>query len=186
MTVTTRTTRTRTARARLVAVVGGLAAIATLGLTAPAATAAPDDGAAPVQVEAVTSDTPVTVDAVRSTAAAGTLYCAVVDGTFGCKDYPIGKGLVVARLYDGAGFTGRQVVIYNQKYRVGCTARTTDNEGGSVLGAMSNRVTSVKTYNQCDVKLFDGASKNGDRTGWIDRDTKLGALNNRASSFAIS
>lgn len=180
------TTHTRTRRARLAAVVGGLAAIAALGMTAPAATAAPDDGAAPVQVERVTSDSPVTVQEVRATAAAGTLYCAVVDGTFGCKDYPIGKGLVVARLYDGASFSGRQVVIYNPKYRVGCTAKTTDNEGGSVLGAMSNKVSSVRTYNHCDVKLFDGASKNGASTGWIDVNSRLGSLNNRASSFAIS
>ncbi|MEU2200811.1 hypothetical protein [Isoptericola sp. NPDC019482] len=180
------TTHTRTRRARLAAVVGGLAAIAALGMTAPTATAAPDDGGAPVQVERVTSDSPVTVQEVRATAAAGTLYCAVVDGTFGCKDYPIGKGLVVARLYDGASFSGRQVVIYNPKYRVGCTAKTTDNEGGSVLGAMSNKVSSVRTYNRCDVKLFDGASKNGASTGWIDVNSRLGSLNNRASSFAIS
>ncbi|MEL7975625.1 hypothetical protein AAG589_07150 [Isoptericola sp. F-RaC21] len=180
------TTRTRTRRARLAAVVGGLAAIAALGMTAPAATAAPDDGGAPVQVEAVTSEKPVTVADVRATAAAGTLYCAVIDGTFGCKDYAIGKGLVVARLYDGASYSGRQVVIFNPKYKVGCTAKTTDNEGGSVLGAMSNKVTSVRTYNHCDVKLFDGASKNGAHTGWVDRTGKLGSLNNRASSFAIS
>ncbi|MCK9792497.1 hypothetical protein M1843_01895 [Isoptericola sp. 4D.3] len=180
------TTRTRTARARLAAVVGGLAAIATLGLTAPAATAAPDDGAAPVQVEVVTSDEQVTVEAARATAAAGTLYCAVIDGTFGCKDYPVGTGLVVARLYDGASFTGRQVVVYNPRYRVGCTGSTTDNEGGSTLGAMSNRVSSVRTYHQCDVKLFDGASKDGASTGWIDINSRLGSLDNRASSFAIS
>ena len=180
------TTRNRTRRARLAAVVGGLAAIAALGLTAPAATAAPDAAPAPLQVEKVTSDQPVTVQDVAATAASGTLYCAVLDGTFGCKPYAYGKGLVVARLWDGAGYTGRQVVIFNPKYKVGCTAKTTDNEGGSVLGAMSNKVTSVKTYNHCDVKLFDGASKNGAHTGWVDRSSKLGALNNRASSFAIS
>ncbi|MFE6969262.1 hypothetical protein [Isoptericola sp. NPDC057653] len=180
------TTRTRTRRARLAAVVGGLAAIAALGLTGPAATAAPDDGAAPVQVQKVASDRPVTVQDVAATASSSTLYCAVLDGTFGCKPYSPGKGLVVARLYDGANYSGRQVVIFNPKYKVGCTAKTTDNEGGSVLGAMSNKVTSVRTYNHCDIKLFDGASKNGTHTGWVDRTGRLGALDNRASSFAIS
>jgi len=134
----------------------------------------------------VQSDAPVTVADLRATAAAGTLYCAVLDGTFGCKDYAIGKGLVVARLYDGASFSGRQVVIYNPKYSVGCTSGTGDNEGGSTLGAMSNKVSSVRTYNHCDVKLYDGASKNGTSSGWIDVNSRLGSMDNRASSFAIS
>jgi len=47
------TTRHRTVRARIAAVVGGLAAIAALAVAGPAATAAPDDGAPPAGAGAV-------------------------------------------------------------------------------------------------------------------------------------
>lgn len=183
------TTRTRTRRARLAAVVGGLAAIAALGMTAPSATAAPDDGAAPVRVEAVTSDKPVMVEDLKISAQAArtTYYCAVLDGTFGCKNAKPGTGLVVARLYQHIDYGGFQVVVYNPKYREGCTAGTGDNEGGANLGtALSNRITSVKTYNHCDVRLYNGNNKTGAYTGFIDRDNYLGSFNDRANSFRIS
>ncbi|MFE5293719.1 hypothetical protein ACFQ8T_16210 [Isoptericola sp. NPDC056618] len=183
------TTRTRTRRARLAAVVGGLAAIAALGTTAPAATAAPDDGAAPVRVEAVTSDTPVMVEDLKLSAQAArtTYYCAVLDGTFGCKNAKPGTGLVVARLYQHIDYGGFQVVVYNPKYREGCTAGTGDNEGGANLGtALANKITSVKTYNHCDVRLYNGNDKTGAHTAFIDRDDYLGSFNDRANSFRIS
>lgn len=183
------TTRTRTRRARLAAVVGGLAAIAALGMTAPAATAAPDDGATPVRVEAVTSDKPVMVEDLKISAEAArkTYYCAVLDGTFGCKNAKPGTGLVVARLYQNINYGGFQVVVYNPKYRVGCTSGTGDNEGGANLGtALSNRITSVKTYNRCDVRLYNGNNKSGAYTGFIDKDNYLGSFNDRANSFRIS
>lgn len=183
------TTRTRTTRARLAAVVGGLAAIAALGLTAPAATAAPDDGAAPVRVEAVRSATPVMVEdlEISAKAASTTYYCAVLDGSFGCKSAKPGTGLVVARLYQNIDYGGFQVVVYNPRYTVGCTAGTGDNEGGANLGtALANRVTSVKTYNRCDVRLYNGNDKTGAYTGFIDKDDYLGSFNDRANSFRIS
>ncbi|MFC7879681.1 hypothetical protein [Isoptericola sp. NPDC057391] len=181
------TTRTRTRRARLAAVVGGLAAIAALGMTAPAATAAPDDGTAPVQVEAVTSETPVMVEDLKisKAAAATTWYCAVKDGTFGCQDAKPGTGLVVARLYQYKNFKGYQIVVFNPKYRVGCTAGTGDNEGGANLGH-ENAISSVKTYNHCDVRLYNGYNKTGAHTRFIDRDSDLGAFDNRANSYRIS
>ena len=181
------TTRTRTARARLAAVVGGIATIAALGMTAPAATAAPDDGAAPVQVEAVTSKEPVMLSDIKVNAAKGDIACAVRDGRFGCFAGTPGKdGLVVARLYRDSNYRGPQVIIFNPEYRVGCTSRTSDNEGGSNLGAATNRVSSVKTYNHCDVKLYNGNGQTGSSTGYIHQDNHLGGFNDRANSYQIS
>ena len=49
-----------------------------------------------------------------------------------------------------------------------------------------NAVSSVRTYNQCDIKLFDREGWNGGSTGWIDRSDNLGSFNDWADSFAIS
>jgi len=183
------TTPRSTVRARLAAVVGGLAAITALGIVGPAATAAPADDPAPVQVERVTSDEPVMVEDLKISAEAArtTYYCAVLDGTFGCKDAKPGTGLVVARLYQHKNYGGFQVVVFNPKYKVGCTSSTGDNEGGANLGsALANRISSVKTYNSCDVKLYNGNGKTGTSTGWIDKSALLSGFNDKANSFKIS
>ncbi|GAA1714636.1 hypothetical protein GCM10009809_08510 [Isoptericola hypogeus] len=183
------TTRNRSIRASIAGAVVGLAGLVSLGMGGTAAAAAPDDTAAPVRVQAVQSEKPVMVEDLEISAAAArtTYYCAVLDGTFGCKDAKPGTGLVVARLYQHIDYGGFQVVVYNPKYRVGCTSGTGDNEGGANLGtALSNRITSVKTYNHCDVRLYDGNTKSGAHTGFIDRDSYLGSFNDRANSFRIS
>ncbi|MFB7800512.1 hypothetical protein [Isoptericola sp. NPDC056134] len=183
------TTQRRNVRARLAAVVGGLAAISALGVAGPTATAAPADDPAPVQVQRVDSDAPVMVEDLKisATAASTTYYCAVLDGTFGCKNAKPGTGLVVARLYQNKDYGGFQVVVFNPKYKVGCTSGTGDNEGGANLGtALSNRISSVKTYNGCDVRLYNGNNKTGAYTGFIDKDSYLGSFNDRANSFRIS
>jgi hypothetical protein len=93
---------------------------------------------------------------------------------------------VVAELYEHAGFGGWRIVVFNPAYSVGCSSGTGDNEGGSNLGTDSNAVSSVKTFNRCDIKLFDGNNKSGPATGWIDQSSNLGSFNDRANSFAIS
>jgi hypothetical protein len=142
-----------------------------------------------IQVEAVSSATPVMVSDLAGTESVGimsTLFCAVRDNTFGCQQGTPGDGLVVARLYYEGSYGGSQVVIFNPAYQVGCTGGTGDNEGGANLGAATNLISSVHTYNSCDVKLFDGDNATGTATGWLDQASSLGSMNNRANSFKIS
>lgn len=139
-----------------------------------------------IQVEAVTSDTPVMVSDLQAAGVTANLFCAVRDGTFGCQSGTPGDGLVVARLYDGFNYTGQQVVIFNPAYQVGCTSGTGNNEGGANLGAFVNKASSARTYNSCDIRLFDGTGATGAASGWIDQSANLGSWNNRANSFKIS
>ncbi|OLR92609.1 hypothetical protein BJP25_21405 [Actinokineospora bangkokensis] len=164
-------------------------AAAAAGLAGPYASASPEvSGASTVRVERFASSTLVRVsDLARlgHVGAAATLYCAVRDNTFGCQQGTPGDGLVVARLYYGAGATGSQVVVFNPAYQVGCSGGTADNEGGANLGAAVNQISSVRTYNSCDVKLFDGDNLTGEASAWLDN-ANVGALNDRANSFRIS
>ncbi|RSM88535.1 hypothetical protein DMH04_07790 [Kibdelosporangium aridum] len=150
---------------------------------------APANGATGIQIEAVSSATPVSVSdvaGVDSEGSTSTLYCAVRDNTFGCQSGTPGDGLVVSILYDDSNFSGSRVVIFNPAYQVGCTGGTGDNEGGANLGAAANLISSVRTYNSCDVKLFDGNNATGTATAWLDEAADLGAMNDRANSFKIS
>jgi hypothetical protein len=161
--------------------VGFAAAAASVATLLGAAGPAGAESAA-IQVEAVTSDTPVMVSDLESNGVTADLYCAVRDNTFGCQSGTPGDGLVVARLYDGTNYTGQQVVIFNPAYHVGCTSGTGDNEGGANLGDFANKASSVHTYNSCDIKLFDGYNAGPPSTGWIDHSS----WSNRANSFKIS
>jgi hypothetical protein len=171
-------------------VVAGVASVGAAGAmmmaAAPASAAVP---AAGIQIEAVSSATPVMVSDLAGTERVGvtsTLFCAVRDKTFGCQQGTPGDGLVVARLYYNAPAGGSQVVIFNPAYQVGCSGGPGDNEGGANLGAAANLISAVRTYNSCDVKLFDGNGATGTATGWLDSSDNLGAMNNRANSFKIS
>ncbi|MGI5186679.1 hypothetical protein ACQEVI_00850 [Promicromonospora sp. CA-289599] len=124
-------------------------------------------------------------------------YCAVLDGTTGCKSgYPVGSGLVVARLYQYSNFNvtrhgveGFQIVIYNPRYSVGCTSGTGDNEGRFTISAANrNKINSVKTYHGCDVKLYNGTNFTGSSTPFIDQAANLNVygFNNSAESVKIS
>jgi hypothetical protein len=161
-----------------------LGVVALLGAAGPAG-AAPA-GTTGIQVEAVSSDTPVMVSDLTDIGTSSVLYCAVRDNTFGCQSGTPGDGLVVARLYYESNYGGSQVVVFNPAYQVGCSSSTTDNEGGANLGAAINLVSSVRTYNSCDIKLFDGTGATGTSTAWLDAAASLGTMNNRAGSFKIS
>ncbi|WP_454851841.1 hypothetical protein [Promicromonospora soli] len=179
---------TRMFRTRLTAVVSGALMVVALGATAPAMARTADDQSTPeVRVEKVDSSSPVMVEDLEVTPAGvtATYYCAVRDGTFGCQNASPGTGLVVASLYEHADFGGWRIVVFNPAYSYGCTSGTGDNEGGANLGH-ANAVSSVKTYNHCDVKLFDGYNKSGSATGFIDQDNNLGTFNDRANSYQIS
>jgi len=169
--------------------VGIAAAAALLVAVSPAGAAAPAGGTTEIQIEAVSSATPVMVSDVAGDESVGitsTLYCAVRDNTFGCQQGTPGDGLVVAILYYDTNYGGSRVVIFNPAYQVGCSGGTGDNEGGANLGAAVNVISSVRTYNSCDVRLFDGSNATGTATAWLDAAGSLGAMDNRASSFKIS
>jgi len=173
-------------------VVAGVASLGAAGAmmvaAAPASAAAPDTGTTGIQVEAVSSATPVMVsDVADEPGITATLYCAVLDGRFGCQQASPGEGLVVSILYYNEDYDpSSRVVIFNPAYQVGCTGGTGDNEGGANLGAAENKITSVHTYNSCDVKLFDGDGATGAASPWLDNSRRLGAMNNKANSFKIS
>lgn len=176
-------------RTRLTAVASGALLLMAIGAAAPAmAGTAVNHSPADVQVEEVASSSPVMVSDLEAAPASvtATYYCAVRDGTFGCQSGTPGDGLVVAELFQHAEFGGWRVVVFNPAYSVGCSSATGDNEGGANLGTYANAVSSVKTHNQCDVKLFNSNGKTGSATGFIDRDNNLGSFNDLANSFAIS
>lgn len=54
----------------------------------------------------------------------------------------------------------------------------------------NNRVSSVRTYHRCDVKLFDGVNFTGGASVWIDSSSNLGNIgggwSNRAGSVKFS
>jgi hypothetical protein len=58
------------------------------------------------------------------------------------------------------------------------------------MGTFTNKASSVRTYNSCDVKLFDNDSATGTSSTWIDNlanlNTAAGGWANRASSFQVS
>lgn len=179
----------RSSRTRLTAVVSGALMVVALGAATPAVAGTADGaGAAEVQVQEVGSTAPVLVEDLAAAPASvtATYYCAVRDGTFGCKNDAPGDGLVVAELYQHAGFGGWRIVIFNAAYSYGCTSGTGDNEGGANLFSFANAVSSVKTYNHCDVKLFNSNDKTGSSSAFIDRDDNLGSFNDLANSFRIS
>jgi hypothetical protein len=179
----------RALRTRLMAVASGALLLVALGATAPAtARTATDQSHTDVQVEEVTSSSPVMVEDLEAAPAAvtATYYCAVRDGTFGCQSGTPGDGLVVTELFQHADFGGWRIVVFNPAYSYGCTSGTGDNEGGANLGTYANQVSAVKTYNHCDVKLFDSNNKTGASTAFIHWDNNLGSFNDRANSFRIS
>ncbi len=54
----------------------------------------------------------------------------------------------------------------------------------------NNRISSVRTYNHCDVKLYDGTNFSGASSTWIDASSNLAGVgtgwSNRASSIKFS
>lgn len=177
-------------RTRLAAAASGALLLLALGAAVPAtARTAVDHSPADLQVEEVVSSSPVTVSDLEAAPASvtATYYCAVRDGTYGCTNDTPGEGLVVAELYEHAGFGGWRIVIFNPAYYVGCSGWTLDDEGGADLGTFQNATSSVKTFNGCDVRLFNDNNKSGIASEFIHWDDDLhGSFNDRANSFRIS
>jgi len=99
--------------------------------------------------------------------------------------------VVQARLYDLAGHQGLLLTMTGQA----CTTATSDLEGFGTfqgqLAGLNNRVSSVRTYQHCDVKFYDGFSFSGTSSAWIDFCTNLATCttanwSNGAGSFKVS
>lgn len=175
-----------------------LAAVSAILLAGSPAVAAAPGSAADQSFQEWLGDDALTIDQVLAqepageagtTAVSSKYYCAVVDGTTGCKDYAYGQGLVVARLYETTRFRNSVIVVFNPHYSVGCTSGTGDNEGRfNINTALRNKINSVKTYNRCDVKLYNGLNGTGSSTPFIDEAANLNVygFNQSAESVQIS
>lgn len=110
------------------------------------------------------------------------VYCAILDGSFGCKTgYNNEDGLVVAAAYENRWFNSQNdgfvVIIFNPKYSVGCTSTTSDFEGGANFGsAYQDRVSSIKTFSGCDISLWSRRDLQFEGTSWIDSEDDLSPL----------
>lgn len=90
-------------------------------------------------------------------------------------------------LYDGVNYTGEP---YNFYVSAPCTPSYEGEYGIPNLGTFSNRASSVRTYNQCDVHLHDPINYGSPYSTWIDQSANLATIgtgwSNRASSVGIS
>lgn len=99
------------------------------------------------------------------------------------------SALTIAIFYDSTGFSG---ATFTWTQSSACTPSYDAEWQWDDLADIgwNNRVTSVRTYNQCDVKLFDGKNFGGASSVWIDSASNLGTIgdgwNNRASSVKFS
>jgi hypothetical protein len=97
---------------------------------------------------------------------------------------------LVVRMWDRVGFDGDRYEYWHNKDSGHCSPELSPIEGGSTdLAGFVNRANSVKTFNQCDVKLFDGYNYNGAASVWIDQsyDLRLATnWGNRANSMRFS
>ncbi|MFK3980776.1 peptidase inhibitor family I36 protein [Micromonospora sp. NPDC050397] len=100
--------------------------------------------------------------------------------------------ITIARVYDGANYTGASLTFVQSR---ACTPSYDAewqwaNLGVTSGGNWSNRITSVRTYNRCDVKFYDGTNFGGAVSVWIDASANLAAVgsgwSNRASSVKFS
>ncbi|MFD7656125.1 hypothetical protein ACFV4N_19315 [Actinosynnema sp. NPDC059797] len=119
--------------------------------------------------------------ATRSTACAGT-------DTEAARLAGIGAQAVLAvRLYDGINYSG---ATYDFYVTAPCTPEYEGEYGNPNLGTFSNRASSVRTYNQCDVHLHDPVNYGSPYSVWIDASSNLSNIgtgwNNRASSIGVS
>ncbi|MER5705132.1 peptidase inhibitor family I36 protein [Micromonospora sp. NPDC002296] len=100
--------------------------------------------------------------------------------------------LVIARTYTGANYTGTVLAwVQNQECTPAYDAELQwDDLRSTAAGDLNNRISSVHTYHQCDVKLFDGINFTGASSTWIDQAPVLGNIGdgwgNRAGSIKFS
>ena len=97
-------------------------------------------------------------------------------------------------LYDNTGYTGACIEFYSNDDSDGhCSGPYPDNEGQWNLDTLlwNNKASSVHTYQQCDVRLWDSLNcpSSGAQTTWIDQSSDLRFSTNwqnRASCIRVS
>lgn len=106
-------------------------------------------------------------------AATGVVRCGAPDPSARSIGY-----VLVARLYDGTGYTGRVLRIYRTRpctLSLATTELQLDLAQVSYYGRWNNRVMSFKTYNGCDLKAYDGPDGREfyGWSRWTDRDADM-------------
>ncbi|RKR91215.1 peptidase inhibitor family I36 [Micromonospora pisi] len=162
-------------RTRMIAMVGALAgSIGLLGLTG-----------APALATGSARDCVVDLDHA-------TMTCAATEAQARHQGGVTPAALTIARVYDGTNYSGASLAFVQSR---ACTPAYDsewqwDNLGVTSGGNWSNRISSVRTYNKCDVRFFDGVNFGGASSTWIDASANLGAVgsgwSNRASSVKFS
>lgn len=97
--------------------------------------------------------------------------------------------LTIAIFYNGTGYTGAtHTWVQSRRCTPGYDSEWQWDDLGDI--GWNNRVSSVRTYNRCDVKFYDGVDFKGASSVWIDGASNLGTIgtgwNNRASSVKFS
>lgn len=104
----------------------------------------------------------------------------------------------ILSVYDGRNFSGAEVLFqttagacsatYDREYEFPDLRRLETPDGDPLN--INNWISSVRTYNRCDVKLYDPLGLDPPASTWIDESSNLSNVGsgwlNRASSLTIS
>jgi hypothetical protein len=107
----------------------------------------------------------------------------VEEGSSDAARRPAGvlAGFVIARFYDGAGYTGSTFVVSNPSSTI-CAASSVAAD----LPLFNDRVSSYHSYFGCTTKIFANTGGGGASYGYAVNAPGVGALDNLASSFNIT
>lgn len=120
-----------------------------------------------------------------------TVTCAATEAQ-AMRAAEVAADLVIARFYDGTNYSGAVLTWVQSR---ACTSSYDSEWQWADLrstsgGNWNNRVSSIRTYNRCDVKLYDGINFTGAASTWIDTASNLAAIgsgwSNRAGSVKFS
>jgi hypothetical protein len=171
--------RTRALAAFFAVTTGALVLIAAPAQAAP--------GGNPDQSCWLDSDTGVvrcfTDEAALQDAVAATGHVLVEEGSALSDRQPAGvlTTYVIARFYDGGGYTSSTFVITSSSSTV-CASGSVSGD----LPAFNDRVSSFHSYFGCSTKIFQNTGGGGSSFGYAVDAASVGALDNQASSYSIT
>lgn len=167
----------------------GLAPLAAAATSSAPAGVQPETAAASVSSAPTARETATNHECVADVDT-GSLTCfttAQEADSFADARQARGGWQVHVKLFDKTGYTSPSIRLGSAAR---CSDTTSDVDGVAPNLARfgwSNRASSFLTRNNCDMKAWDGKNHNGDHfPGYRDHDKKLGALNNKISSYKIS
>jgi hypothetical protein len=88
---------------------------------------------------------------------------------------------VIARLYDGGGYTSSTFVITNLSSTICSTSSVSGN-----LPAFNDVTSSFHSYFGCSTRIYENNGSGGAGYGWFVDAASVGALNNLASSYNVT